>query len=147
MLSNLRGFDPDQVLKALGELGVSQTHDHFQQETGPGGTPWEPSKRAETDQKGKTLQDTARLKNSIHWKVTRSGVVYGTNVEYGPVHQYGFDGQVQVQAHQRDGSAVAAHVRKMKMPERPFLFVDRDEQAEMRALIMREMARLARVGV
>jgi phage gpG-like protein len=75
----------------------------------------------------------------------------GTNIRYGRVHEYGFDGTVEVPAHIRRISeafgrpiaptvaSVRAHSRHLHLPERSFL---RSALAEMAPLI-EERLRLA----
>ncbi len=68
-----------------------------------GGRPtlWPPSIRAMT-KGGKTLIDTARLKNSMVAAVTGPTTLrVGTNVRYAAVHQFGFSGTVQIPEHLR----------------------------------------------
>lgn len=80
---------------------------------------------------------TGRLKQSITHRVSRSGKKiigrFGTNVEYGPVHEYGFHGPVPVRAHIRTITqafgrkikptpvSVRAHTRQANIPARPFV--------------------------
>lgn len=93
---------------------------------------------------------TGTLRRSINREVTEQAdgvfAVIGTNVEYAGVHEYGFNGSVQVAAHtrrqrerltyaeqyHRSGkvmkgkltgleSMVQAHTRKVNLPERSFL--------------------------
>ncbi len=87
---------------------------------------------------------TNSLRGSINTTVTDSGseisASVGTNIRYGKVHEYGFDGTVGVRAHLRRiteawGRPIAprtinvgAHSRHMHMPERSFL---RSALAEM----------------
>lgn len=67
----------------------------------------------------KPLQDTGRLKSSITFDARSHVVEIGTNVEYAPDHQQGgnFGGElkrvavVQVPAHTRPATPVAAHTR------------------------------------
>jgi len=50
-----------------------------------------------------------------------AAVDVGMGVPYGPVHEFGFDGIVNVRAHTREGSSVRAHSRHMRMPKRPHM--------------------------
>lgn len=73
---------------------------------------------------------SGRLRRSITGRVTQdadrvTGIV-GTNVIYGRVHEYGFEGVVTVREHLRravSGAAVnvRAHSRHMNLPQRSFL--------------------------
>ena len=112
---------------------------------------------------------TGRLRRSINQRVVREGQgVYGyvgTNVDYGAVHEYGFQGTVSVRAHIRKLSSrdmvgfiggketskrtsikrtktasgvqfVGAHTRNVKLPEKSFL---RSALREMQPEIERAM--------
>jgi phage gpG-like protein len=59
-------------------------------ETGidPEGNPWPKSWRA-INEGGKTLVDSARLKQSLTHNAWATGVEHGTNVEYAASHQFG----------------------------------------------------------
>ena len=56
----------------------------------------------------------------------------GTNLFYGRIHEYGFNGRVAVSAHARSGKHgtynVRAHERTVTMPERSFLRSSLQEQ-------------------
>jgi phage gpG-like protein len=77
---------------------------------------------------------TGALRASIHVEPIESqlAALVGPTRKYGAVHELGFDGTVQVPAHQRKVRAtrggrarfivdVRAHSRKMHMPARPYL--------------------------
>ena len=99
---------------------------------------------------------TGTLRASINSRVTRNGSritgSVGTNVVYAAVHEYGFDGMVDVRQYTRHvtqvfGRAtsaiqlVRAHVRHMHMPERSFL---RSSLAEMTDEIRKSLLRAVR---
>jgi phage gpG-like protein len=70
-------------------------------EAGGRPTAWPPSLRVLL-KGGKTLIDTARLKNSVVAAVTGpTTMAIGTNVAYAAAHQLGFTGVVQIPAHVR----------------------------------------------
>lgn len=93
---------------------------------------------------------TGRLRRSITEKVTASGDrvegIVGTNVEYAPIHEYGFIGKVSVRESLRTSKlgrvfSVSAHERQVDMPERSFLRSALTEmQPEIRALIERTVS-------
>lgn len=81
---------------------------------------------------------TGTLRRSINQEVTQSGSsirgVVGTNVSYGRIHEYGFQGTVDVKAHLRTITQafgrplsspvtqnVRAHTMTVNLPERSFL--------------------------
>ncbi len=116
-----------------------------------GGRPvrWKPSARAAAG--GKTLIDTARLKNSMTMRAGRRHVAVGTNVAYAAIHQFGgrINKTVAVRAHRRllvqvfghkvtvRRVRVRAHSRKMdiKIPARPFLMVQDEDKRIMRRIL------------
>ena len=84
------------------------------------------------------LIDTGRLINSIRWEFFKEGTVEGVqigsfNVPYAAVHEFGFDGTVQVPTHQRRitkafgrpieprSISIPAHSRRMKIRARPYM--------------------------
>jgi len=133
-------------MRAIGQMVTSQTDERFNAQIDPGGKAWKPSSRAE-EQGGETLRDTGRLKNSIHYQVVPGGVVVGTNVVYGPPHQFGVDKVVTVKSHARGSATVGSHSRHMKIEKRPFLGINTENAAEIRVLCLSIIGRMAGVGV
>jgi phage gpG-like protein len=80
---------------------------------------------------------TGSLRSSINTEISESAdavsASVGTNIRYGRVHEYGFDGKVGVRAHLRriaeafgrpirpTTQSVRAHSRHIHLPERSFL--------------------------
>jgi len=81
-----RGRDLTPAFEQIGDLLVASVEENFRASGRPAG--WRPSKRAERHG-GKTLVDTARLKNSITKSAEPARVRVGTNVKYAAVHQFG----------------------------------------------------------
>jgi phage gpG-like protein len=95
---------------------------------------------------------TGSLRSSINTRTERSAsevaASVGTNIAYGRVHEYGFDGTVGVRAHLRQitqafgrpiaptAVAVRAHSRHVHLPERSFL---RSALAELAPRIEEEL--------
>lgn len=81
------------VMREIAHCVRLATEKNFDTEGARLGQRWKPSKRALKQggkkRSGKTLQDTGRLVKSITSKVGRDYAVVGTNVEYGPIHQFG----------------------------------------------------------
>lgn len=114
-----------------------------------GGRPekWRPSRRAKGIERGKTLIDTGRLRNSMTCEVNGNVLTAGTNVVYARIHQLGgkINKEVVVRAHRRlmtkaFGKPIPARTvlvrssaRKMNttIPARPFLMV---QEADRRIL-------------
>jgi phage gpG-like protein len=143
------------MFEDIGLSMVTSTQRRFEEGRGPGGSPWPPSIRAlATD--GKTLIESARLMKSQTFIASDTGVEVGTNVVYAAIHQLG--GIIQ-QAERRhtiyrryDEKAddlsvlfvkkskanyaedVTIPARDIKMPARPFLGVDEDDESEILAI-------------
>jgi phage virion morphogenesis protein len=91
---------PRAALAAIGRYGVSSTRLRFRSQTDPDGNRWLPSQRVRKHG-GQTLRLTSRLRNSITYNVTSSGVEWGTNVKYAARHQFSFDKVVSVKPYLR----------------------------------------------
>lgn len=129
----LAGFDAlaaltHNMMPVMDDIGASMvisTQARFETGIGPDGVPWEPSARAE-EVNGQTLVDSARLVQSITHEPSPMGVVWGTDVIYGRVHQTG----ETITA--KGGGALRfklpgggyATVNSVTIPARPFLGVD-----------------------
>jgi phage virion morphogenesis protein len=138
--------DLTPVMREVGEIVRESVMRNFRESRSPEGVPWKPSRRALLGA-GRTLIDTATLRNSIHVRPEKDKVAVGTPVEYGGVHQVGARrgsfGQVivRVRAHRRvtrtgKESTVRAHTRKAilpwgDIPPRPFLGVRREDWGEI----------------
>lgn len=84
------------LTRNVGALLVQSARDRISiSNVGPDGVAWEQSARAKEDG-GKTLEDTARLRDSIDYYATEAGVAVGTNVAYAAIHQFG--GTIKVAA-------------------------------------------------
>lgn len=114
-----------------------------------GGRPkkWARSQRA-IKQGGVTLSDTGRLKSSIRHKMISRGIAIGTNVKYAEIHQKGFKGNIAVSSHNRTIKkafgkplkspvtfAVRAHSKRVTLPKRPFLLVQKKDKTSIKNLI------------
>ena len=91
-LGTLTNFAP--LMSRIGRLLKTDVQRNFRQSKGPDGTPWA---RLKT-RAGQPLRDTKRLQNSIQFEANADEVVVGTNVKYGPFHQFG-------------GGPISAHTR------------------------------------
>ena len=84
MLRRIRSFseiDKQGINAALAEGARESTLERFKQSKGPDGRRWKTSIRA-AQEGGKTLIQSAQLRNSIHAKSDTSGFALGTNVKY-----------------------------------------------------------------
>ena len=127
------GLADAQILMArIGAAMKAQTVRRFQAGEGPDGAAWAAVKNPRRDTKGrkrkgkaKPLLDTARLRNSISFSAAPGEVHVGSNVEYARIHQLG--GQ-------------AGRGRKVKIPARPYLGVNEEDAAEIKALVVEHIA-------
>lgn len=83
--------DLSPVLRQLGEIVHARSMESFEEGRSPEGPPWPPSARVR-EFGGRTLIDTATLRNSINVQTSTTEVRVGTPVIYGPVHQFGSGG-------------------------------------------------------
>lgn len=143
------GADPTELLDIWGALLEASVRRRFDTGQGPGGVPWPISQRV-ARHGGKTLVDKGNLESSIRYDV-RPGELevgvdgVGASSKFAYVHQFGFEGAVQIAAHTRTVSEafgiplpgpvtqnVKAHSRNMKIPARPMLGIDDDDRRDMR---------------
>ncbi|MGY5721627.1 phage virion morphogenesis protein [Vibrio cincinnatiensis] len=141
-----------ELLDSLGAVVESQTRRRIADEkSAPDGTNWE----SWSDSYAKTrngnqslLQGEGDLLDSIQYVVEKDQVRVGSPLAYAGVHQNGFSGAVQVDAHTRlitqaFGKAlkfpvyqsVSSFTRMMDVPQREFLGLSRDNQTEVYAVI------------
>lgn len=105
--------DMTKVMRKIAGVMEYAVEQNFQTEGARLGKRWKPSQRAMRD-KGRTLQDTGRLIGSMVKDYGPNYAIVGTNVVYGPIHQFG---------------GKAGRNRKVTMPPRPFLGLNaQDEQ-------------------
>ena len=132
--------NPQPALKECGLVLLRSISKNFKQ----GGRPdkWQKSARAKKEG-GKTLVDTARLKNSITMKVEPKKLTVGSNVIYAAIHDLGgnISKNVLISEHRRHITQafgkpisgrkvlVRAHQRRMNldMPQREFLIVQDED--------------------
>ena len=101
--------------KLMDNIGAAMRRDaklNFRRESDPDGTPWEPLKK----RSGKILSDTRRLRSSIDYRVVGDDQVeIGTNVVYGPAHNFGR--------------------KKINLPARRFLGIEDRQQNKINKLL------------
>lgn len=113
----LKTLDKHGLNLAIGHLLLNSTLDRFKKGIGPDGKAWPESGRVKAENgrrkkgrpKGKTLVDTARLRNSLHVFADQEIAEVGTDVIYARIHQLGGD----------TGRGHATH-----LPARPYLPFD-----------------------
>ncbi|MCM0757351.1 phage virion morphogenesis protein [Sporomusa sphaeroides DSM 2875] len=125
--------------KEIGEALRASTQDRFRKETSPDGQKWPKSLRAEAD-KGKTLTDTARLKNSITYRAGPDGVELGTNLIYASVQQGNKGKETKIKAKSgkwlrfKYGGSWALK-KFVTIPARPFIGISEEDIEEIKAII------------
>jgi phage virion morphogenesis protein len=125
-----RAAQPQLMYDAIGAMLVTSTQDRFERETDPAGSPWPASIRVQLEG-GKTLTDTAFLRNSITFEADEGGVAVGTNAAYAATHQFGATIRpVTAKALAFEIGGVSVFAREVTIPQRAFLGLDdADEEA------------------
>lgn len=152
-LRGLQGLKLQRAARKIGEALVSSTIRRFNEQKAPDGMPWAPlsastiaprkrdftrsgrlRKQAERRlMNRKILIQTARLRNSIAFKVKGTSVAVGTNVVYAATHQFGAEAGDFGQTSR--GQAIPFG----NIPARPFLGISTDDRAEIDRILKREL--------
>jgi phage virion morphogenesis protein len=144
--------DLTPLMRNIGEILKERAMQSFASGESPEGRTWKPSRRARL-QRGKTLIDTAVLRNSIHVQPGPRSVKVGTPIQYAGTHQFGAKkgsfGTVtaHIRAHQRKSRkgtrySVRRHTRRVALPwgdipPRPFLGVASEDWNDIHDAIAR----------
>lgn len=155
--------DQTPLMRRIGAQLRQHVDERFEEGKGPGRLPWQKSRGAE-DEGGQTLIDTARLRQSITFRAGPSFAEIGTNVIYGPIHQFG--GTIKAKTAKglvfrvggkrvggrigkggfRVGSRIEGgswrRVQQVTIPARPFLGIDDQDRAEISAIVAEQLARM-----
>ena len=143
LLQKLRSFseiDRCGINAALAEGVRESTLERFRQGKGPDGRKWKTSIRAAREG-GRTLVQTAQLRNSIHVKSDASGFAVGTNVKHAATHQFGEPGRT-IRAKtkkglrfQAGGHWVTKKQVSVSIPARPFLGLSEEDMREIKTTV------------
>lgn len=143
-LKHYSDLDKKHITAAMAEAVRTSTLERYKQEKDPEGKKWKSSIRAEAEG-GKTLTDTARLRNSIRAKSDVSGFTVGTNTIYASTHQLGEKGRkITIRAKTSKGLVFKIGdqwIRKrqvtvrVKIPARPFLGLSEDDLQEIKGTL------------
>lgn len=132
--------DKKSLNAALAEAARESTLERFRQSRGPDDKKWKTSIRAASTG-GKTLIDSAQLRNSIKSYSDEKGFAVGTNVKHGATHQFGEKGRT-IRAKTTRGLRFQAGGRwitkkqvKVKIPARPFLGLSSKDMEEIKATV------------
>ena len=132
----LAELDKKKLNAALGQGVRASTLDRFKTGKGPDGRRWPPSQRAIAEG-GKTLVDSAQLRNSIQVKSDYTGFAVGTNAKHASTHQLGAKNRL-IKAKRKkylrfkvNGRWVMKKKVKVTIPARPFLGLSDDDMQEI----------------
>lgn len=142
-LKQMGSFDKAGVLNAVAEGLRTSTMERFSREQSPEGEKWTPSIRAGSSG-GKTLTQTAALKNSIRAKSDDSGAAVGTNDIRAATHQFGDTRTIRAKngkylTFQVGGRWVRKASVTVHIPARPFLGISQEDQEEIRDILEEAM--------
>nr|WP_281171250.1 phage virion morphogenesis protein [Maridesulfovibrio bastinii] len=112
-----------ELMDAVGDTLRTSVVQRFKTGIGPDGKKWKPSQRA-IKQSGQTLVKNKVLMESIDYEATPQMVCVGSNEVYARIHQLG-------------GEAGRGH--KVKLPARPYLGIDDEDRAEIKALMVEHL--------
>ncbi len=131
-----RSRDMSPLMERIGMYGESSTIERFDTETAPEGSAWAPSIRARVEG-GKTLTDTARLKQSQTHVSGRDTAEWGSNLIYARPHQEG--ATIRAKSGGRLAFRLPGNLRfvsplEVVLPKREFLGVSGEDEAEFIAL-------------
>lgn len=138
-LKQMSDIDKAGVMNAIAEGLRTSTVERFSSEESPEGTKWKPSVRAQ-QKGGKTLTDSAVLKNSIKAEADSSGAAVGTNLVYAATHQFGADRTIRAKnsrylRFQIGDRWVSVPSVRVSIPARPFLGISREDEEEIKEII------------
>lgn len=116
------------IWEDLADVLYEGTMERFDKEIDPSGKPWQKSWRAKL-QKGKTLQNTGRLRDSIHKVVNGTRVSLATNVKYAGTMQNGAVITAKGGGYLTFKTPTGGWVRlkSVKVPARRFLGLSKDD--------------------
>lgn len=139
-IRNLAELDKKAINASIGVGMRESTLERFKQGKDPDGRRWKTSIRAAGDG-GKTLVQSAQLRNSIRSKSDASGFALGTNVKYAATHQLGDKGRT-IRAKNAKGLRfkigdrwVTAKKVRIKIPARPFLGLSEEDMQEIKGTV------------
>lgn len=143
LLRQLRHYselDKKNLNAALAEGVRESTLERFKQSKDPTGRRWKTSIRAATEG-GKTLVQSAQLRNSIKSKSDAKGFAVGTNVKHAATHQFGEPGRTirarrkKALRFQVGGKWVSKKQVKVSIPARPFLGLSDEDMQEIKGTV------------
>ena len=145
-MKNISELDKKHINSASGMAAKESTLERFKQGRDPAGKLWKPSERAAAEG-GRTLVNTATLRNSIHMRSDVSGFALGTNLKYAATHQFGDPGRIirarkaKALRFQVDGRWISKKFVRIKISARPYLGLSDDDLQEIRGTVEDFMTR------
>lgn len=138
-IESLSGLDKRGLNAALAETIRESTVERFRTGKDPSGKKWKTSIRA-ANEGGKTLVQSAHLRNSINSRADASGFAVGTNVIHAATHQLGADRTIRARKakalhFQVGGRCVTKKAVRIRIPARPFLGLSDEDVEEIKATI------------
>ena len=138
-IESLSGLDKRGLNAALAETIRESTVERFRTGKDPSGKKWKTSIRA-ANEGGKTLVQSAQLRNSINSRADASGFAVGTNVIHAATHQLGADRTIRARKakalhFQVGGRWVTKKAVRIRIPARPFLGLSDEDVEEIKATI------------
>ena len=148
-LRKIRSFsniDKRRINAALAESVRESTLERFKQGRDPDGKRWKTSIRA-ANEGGRTLIQSAQLRNSIHARSDASGFAVGTNVKHAATHQFGEPGRT-IRARRKkalrfriNGHWISKKQVHIQIPARPFLGLSDEDMQEIKGTVEDFIAR------
>lgn len=134
-LAHLRNMDIRGAMNGIAEGLRTSTIERFHEERTPEGQKWETSIRAQKG--GKTLTETAQLKNSIRAEVSEGGLAVGTNDIRAATHQFGDTRTIRAKNGKYLTFKVNGEWRRVEsvtinIPARPFLGISEEDEQEIK---------------
>lgn len=146
MLQRLIAFGnrPADAMEDIAIYGEASTRQRFVDQAGPDGQAWPPSQRVQ-EHGGKTLIQDRHLLDSI---VSNSGADFaewGSDVIYAAIHQFG--GEIVPKSAEslffRLPDGTGRRVKKVTIPERPYLGFNDDDEVNVIDIINNNLADVA----
>lgn len=141
-----RGVDLGPAMREIAAEMESVTRGRFEKQAGPGGRAWIPSIRAR-ETGGQTLRDTGRLLQSITSLSRKNVAIWGTNVIYAAIQQFG--GTIHAKSPRglrfKIGDRFVTK-QSVTLPARPFLGLDKTDERTIREILGDYLTAAARPG-
>ena len=135
--------DLNPAMRSIAAYMLFATQLRFERGVGPNGKKWKPSMRGRSG--GQTLVNTARLLKSLTTHSSANQAEVGTNVLYAAIHQTGgtiTPNKAKALVFKLPNGKVV-HTKKVTMPARPFLGINRQDEMEVGHILKDHFKRLA----